>query len=263
MSVRAPRTNGRLGRGTLSDVLRLEPQARQAVHRFIRVLARCGCDPRALEREVAEACRRIPLSWLSRADLKDSLDPGHVMTLWFSDPAYLDSRGDPRALPLRGAPVSIEALAQRIDPNLDVRYVLRYLEHGGALRRSKGRYLPKDRVLIFRGRERMTPFLRGLFGLLRTLEHNSGRKGHSPGWLELISGNPRFPVSAVRSFEERLRVLVNRLLLKLDADMHRCERSARKGEPTVRIGVGIYQFEEGPTPRAAPRRRPRVRRGGR
>jgi len=250
-------------RAAASGVAALEPRARHAIHRFVRVLARCGCDPRAIEREAAEACRRIPVSWMSRADLRDSLDPGHIMTLWFSDPAYLDPSGQPRPLPLRGSPISLEALAHCIDPHLDVRYVVRYLEHGGALRRSGNRYLPRDRVLILRGRERMTPFLRGLFGLLRTLDHNSQCRGRSPGWLELVSTNPRFPVSAVRSFEKRVRALVSRLLLKVDADMHRHERAARKGERTVRIGVGVYQFEEGPTPRTSSAQPVGEGRGGR
>jgi hypothetical protein len=239
----------------------LEPQARMAVHRFVRLLARCGCDAEAIEHAVAEACRRTPASWLRGADLRDSLDPSHVMTLWFSDPTFLDAKGNPRGLALRG-PVSLATLAHRIDPNLDVRYVVRYLEHGGALKRSGNRYLPRDRVVILRGRERSTPFLRGLFGLLRTLEYNSQCRGRSPGWLELFSGNPRFPVSAVRSFEKRLRALVSRLLLKADADMHRHELAAKKGERTVRMGVGVYQFTEEPMPRPSLARPTRVR-GGR
>jgi len=242
-------SKGSRARAGAGRVPTLEPQARQAVHRFVRVLAHCGCKPQAIEYEATKACRRIPVAWLSRADLRDSLDPGHVMTLWFSDPACLDPQGNPRALPLRGSPLSLEALAHRIDPNLDIRYVVRYLERGGALRRSGNRYLPRDRVLILRGRERMTPFLRGLFGLLKTLDHNRQCRGRSSGWVERFSINPHFPASAVRSFEKRLSMVVNRLLLKLDADMHRHERAARKGERTVRMGVGIYQFEEGPPPR--------------
>jgi hypothetical protein len=183
------------------------------------------------------------------------------MTLWFSDPACLDPLGRPRALRLRGSPLSLETLAHRIDPNLDVRFVVRYLEHGGALRRLGNRYVPRDRFLIFRGRERMTPFLRGLFGLLKTLEHNSQCRGKSSGWLERFSINPSFPASAVRSFDKRLRVLINSLLLKVDADMHRHECAARKGERTVRIGVGVYRFEEEPAPRLQRRsRRPRPKR---
>jgi Family of unknown function (DUF6502) len=251
-------SKGTRPRGGAARVPTLEPKVRQAVHRFVRVLAHCGCNPQAIEHEVMKACRRIPRSWLSQADLRDSLDPAHVMTLWFSDPACLDPLGRPQALRLRGSPVSLETLAHRIDPNLDVRFVVRYLEHGGALKRFGNRYLPKDRFLILRGRERMTPFLRGLFGLLKTLEHNSQCRGRTAGWLERFSINPRLPVSAVRSFDKRLRVLINSLLVKVDADMHRHECAARKGEKTVRMGVGVYRFEEEPASRHV-----RVRRSGR
>jgi hypothetical protein len=254
-------SKGARARGGAARVPTLEPQVRQAVHRFVRVLAHCGCNPQAIEHEVMKACRRIPVSWLSQADLRESLDPAHVMTLWFSDPACLDPLGRPRALPLRGSPVSLETLAHRIDPNLDVRFVVRYLEHGGALKRFGNRYLPKDRFLILRGRERMTPFLRGLFGLLKTLEHNSQCRGRTAGWLERFSINPSLPVSAVRSFDKRLRVLINSLLVKVDADMHRHECAARKGERTVRMGVGVYRFEEEPAPRPQGRsRRPHPKR---
>jgi hypothetical protein len=226
----------------------LEPQAQRAVQRFVRVLAHCGCAPQAIEDEVRNACRGIPHSWLHHTNPLDALDPGHVMTLWFSDPAYLDVRGNPRPLPARGLPLSIQTLAQRVDPDLDVRYVLRYLQRGGAVKRTGTRYVPRDRVVIFRGRGGVTPLI-GLFGLLRTLEHNSQCTGRS-GWLELFSRNTRLPVRAVPGFEKRLRILVNGLLLKVDADMHRRERARKKGERTVRMGVGVYQFLEEPAPRS-------------
>jgi len=168
------------------------------------------------------------------------------MTLWFSDPAYLDPRGRPRALPLRGPALSIEALAHRVDPNFDARYVVRYLMHGGGLKRIGARYVPKGRVVIYRGRESETPLLRGLFGLLRTLEHNTQRVGLAPGWLELSTRNPLFPVSAAEGFERRLRQRVNRQLVQIDADMHRSECARKKGERTVRMGVGVYQYAEVP-----------------
>jgi hypothetical protein len=245
---------------------KLEPHARWAVQRFVKVLARCGCAPEALEREVSDTCRQIPKSWLRNADLKDSPDLGHVMTLWFSDPRYLDSGGVPRPLPLRGS-LSIEALARRIDPKLDVGTVLKFLQQAGSVRRVGARYVPRNRVIILRGRESMTTFLRGLFGLLKTLEHNSRQGRRAQGWLELFARNPRFPASAAPEFEKRVRRLAHRLLVQFDADMHRHERAARKGERTVRMGIGLYRFEEDPAPRenrrADLRRRksPRRRRG--
>jgi hypothetical protein len=239
---------------------KLEPQARLAVQRFVKVLARCGCAPQALEHEVSDTCRQIPKSWLRSADLRDSADLGHVMTLWFSDPEYFDAVGAPRPLSLRGSALSIEALARRIDPTLDVRTVLKFLQRAGSIRRVGTRYLPRDRVIILRGRESMTPFLRGLFGLLKTLEHNSRQGRRAEGWLELFARNPRFPASAAPAFEKRLRRLVTRLLIQFDADMHRHERTAGKGERTVRMGVGVYRFEEDPPPRANRRADSKLRR---
>jgi hypothetical protein len=39
-----------------------------------------------------------------------------------------------------------------------------------------------------------------------------------------------------------MRRLADRLLIRMDADMASWELKARKGEPKVRIGIGVYQF---------------------
>src|SRR5882762_11611974 len=239
----------------------LDPRSLEAVARFVRVLARCGCTPEDIGREVVRACRRVPKSWAPKAmaALREMDDASHVLTLWFSDPAYLDSAGNPLPLPLRGAGGSLEALAHRVDHALDVREVLNYLSERGALRRVGKRYVPKDRVLSLRGAGGPDNFrnLRGLLGMLRTLEHNGQPRRRVPGWFEAFAENPRFPISARPGFDQRLRVHANKLLLQLDADMHRQEQSRKSGERTVRIGVGIYRFEDALPPRT--RRRNRTR----
>lgn len=241
----------------------LEPHVKLAVQRFVKILSRCGCAPRAVEREVSRTCRMVPASPRHQADLRDSPDLGHVLTLWFSDPDCLDKRGSPRALPLRGAGLSIEALARQVDPELDVKEFLRFLIRGGAVKRVGRLYVPRDRVTIHRGRESMTPFLRGLFGLLKTLEYNSRRGRSARGRLELYARNPRFPASAIEAFDKRVRHLADPLLVRIDGDMHWRERTRRKGERTVRMGVGIYRFEEDSPPRSASRARRRRLRGRR
>ena len=229
----------------------LDARALEAVGRFVRVLARCGCTPADIAHEVVRACGQIPKSWAPRAmaALREMDDASHVLTLWFSDPAYLDRRGAPLPLPIRGAGGSIEALAFRVDPKLDVREVLRYLSQRGALRRAGARYVPKDRVLSLRGAGGPDHFrkLRGLLGMLRTLEHNGQPKRRVPGWYEAFAENPRFPVSGRAAFDKRLRVWADKLLYQLDADMHRREQGRKGGERTMRIGVGVYRFEEGPS----------------
>jgi len=239
----------------------LDSRALEAVQRFVRVLARYGCTPEDIAREVTNAVRQIPRSWASRAmaALCDPDDAGHVLTLWFSDPAYLDFRGNPRPLPFRGAGGSLEALARRVDRNLEAREVLKFLVRHGGLKRVGTRYVPRDRKIILRRAGGPLYFrnLRGLLGMLRTLEHNSQPKRRVPGWFEALAANPSFPVSARQAFEKRLGRLAWRFLYHIDADMHRRERERKPDEQTVRLGVGVYRFEEGPLPRGRNTRRHR------
>lgn len=241
----------------------LDAQAVEAVARFVRVLARAGYSPQDIGREVQKACRTVPLSWIghSRAELPAIDAAAHALTLWHSDPEYLDARGKPRALPLREKGSSLEALLRRVNPQLRLSDVLPHLLRTRALRRvGKRSLLPNDRVLSFRGTAE--PYhsrsVRGLLAMLRTLEHNSIPVRTAPGWFEAIASNARFPVRARAAFDDRLRRLARQFLYHLDADMHRHERARRKGERTVPLGVGVYLFEEAPLRRArAARKRTR------
>lgn len=244
----------------------LDSRAAEAVTRFVRVLARAGCEPQDIGREVQKACRTVPLSWRrhSRAELPAIDAAAHALTIWHSDPEYLDARGKPRTLPLREKDLSVEALLRRVDPELRLSSVLPHLMRTRAIKRvGKRFFLPNDRALSFRGFG--DPYhsrgVRGLLAMLRTLEHNSGPGRKVPGWFEMFALNAQFPVSARAAFDDRLRRQARQFLFHLDADMHRHERTRKKGERTVPLGVGIYLFEEAPRRRArAARRRPRGRR---
>lgn len=222
----------------------LDLAARLTLQRVVRILTRGGCHPQAIKDEVARSCEEIPEEWWRRADTRDAGDVAHVMTLWFSDPAYLDPEGNPRPLPLRGRTLSIEALARRVDPNLGADSALKYLEQGGVVKVSAGRYVPKDRALIFRGQSDVVPALAGFFGFVKTLDHNSQRTRKGRRWLQLCARNPEVPVSALPLLESKLRQLLRRFVDRADALMHLCERSRKPGEPTARLGIGGYIFEE-------------------
>jgi Family of unknown function (DUF6502) len=240
----------------------LDARALEAVARFVRVLARAGCAPQDIGREVQKACRTVPLSWRrhARAELPAIDAAAHALTIWHSDPEYSDARGKPRALSLQDRGLSLETLLRRVDPQLRLSRVLPHLLRTRALRRVGKRFLPNDRALSFRGFG--DPYhsrgVRGLLAMLRTLEHNSNPDRKVPGWFEMFALNSRFPVSARPAFDDRLRRQARQFLFRLDADMERQERTRRKGERTVPLGVGVYLFEEAPlrSPRAA-RKRPR------
>lgn len=244
----------------------LEARAQEAVTRFVRVLARCGCTPRYIAQEVLKACRRVPRSWAqtTRAAVSDMDAAAHVLTLWFQDPACLDSKGNPQPLRLRGGERSLEALARQVDPKLDVDKILTHLLRR-AVRRRGGRYVPRDRVLMFRGSG--PPYharsLRTLVAMLGTLEHNARPRRSTPGWCEVFALNARVPASAISAFDQWLRRHGTRLLEQADGKLHGYEQKRRRGERTVRMGVGIYQFEEDTPPRSASgarRRGPRSKR---
>jgi hypothetical protein len=231
----------------------LDARALEAVERFVHVLGRCGCAPEDVAAEVLRLGRKVPKSWAQKAKtaLRELDDASHVLTLWFSDPAFLDSNGNPKPLSLAGPRGSIEALAHRVGERLEARSLVRYL----ALRRRGARYVPRDRVVSLRGAGGPDYFrrLRCLAGFLRTLEHNDLPERRVPGRFEFFAENPNFPVSARPAFDKRLRVRGMRFLMQMDGDMLRHERARRKGEPTVRVGVGVYRFEDDAEPVKPPR----------
>lgn len=239
----------------------MDARAKEAVGRFVRVLGRCGCTPQDIAQEALKACRQIPKSWAqtAKAVVSEMYAAAHVLTLWFQDPAYLDSKGNPRPLRLRGAERSLEALARQVDPKLDVDKILAHLLRRPVLRRNGARYLPRDRVLMLRGSgpPHHARSLGALVAMLSTLEHNSRPRRSTPGWYEVAAVNARVPVSAIPAFERWLRRHGNRLLVEADGKLHGYEQKRRKGERTVYIGAGIYRIGVEVLPPRRRTRRPR------
>lgn len=226
----------------------LDARAVAAIELFVRLLAQCGCETDAVLREVHRACNQVPRRWVSkaRAAPREICEATHVLTVWFSDPAYLDEAGMPRPLPLHGSGHSFEALVSGIDRRLNAEDVLAYLRKGRALRRLGSRYVPRGRVLSLRGLRGPNEFrnLRSLLAMLRTLEHNSRPRRHTPSWFEFSAENPRIPKRACAKFDEFVGVRAMRFVLDVDAELRRLELTCKPREPTVRLGTGVYRFEE-------------------
>jgi hypothetical protein len=259
------RTSRRPRRRRVADAAapttRPDAHTQEAIARFVRLLAHCGITPDNIAREVIAACGHVPKSWAER--IKDTLPylqhASHILTLWFSDPKLLGPDGTPRPLPVQGRKESIAALVRQVDSRLDTREVVHFLERSKVLRRVGDRYVPRERSVVLRGRDVADSFrkLRGLLGMLRAFEYNQRSKRQVPGWFEAFAYNPRFPVRAIPGFDQKVRAHANKLLVQLDGDMHREERSRDPNEPTVRIGVGVYRFEESLPPASTPRKKRR------
>lgn len=226
----------------------IDALAAEVVERVVRVLVRRGVSRGTIERSLSRAWRRIPKSAYASGvgTQRELIDISHVLTVWFVDPLYVDADGEPLRLSVAGPAPSLATLVQHVDPKLDVRLVLKYLLKFAAVRRVGSRYAPRSRALALRGTGAPTHAhsLRGLSGFLRTLEHNVEPESQAPTWFERFAENPRFPVSARGKIDAALYAEAMKLLRDFDSRMLTEERKAKPGEPTVRIGIGIYRYEE-------------------
>ena len=227
----------------------LDARAAEAATLVVRVLARYGCAPKDIEKAVQKACRKVPRSWARnpKAAPPEMYAAGHALSLWFQDPAYLDSSGNPRPLPVRGAAPSLESLVRRVDPTLDVEETLRYLLRPSVLRRVGDQFVPPpDRTLWVRGSGGFfhSQSLRTLIAVLSTLEHNNRPRRSTPGRLDVSVLNQQVPISQVPGFDKRLRQRGMEFVAATDTDLVNCERARVGAERTVSVGVAVVRFEE-------------------
>jgi hypothetical protein len=89
-----------------------------------------------MARAFAQACAAIPEGRArnARRITREIRAATHLLTVWFSDPRYLDQDGTPLALPVRGKPLSLSALLHRVDPAVVTEEVVRYLRRNHAVR---------------------------------------------------------------------------------------------------------------------------------
>ncbi len=223
-----------------------------AVDCFVRILARCGLTPEEIVAVVREACERIPRDWAARARrLKREMpEAPHVLTVWFSDAAYLGADGKPLPLPLEGGSISVTSLVRSVSGEADPREVLAYLVRSGAVRRKGKHYVPRTRGVILRGVRGPDYFhtLGVLTNFLGTLEHNLQPKRTAPNRFERFVANLHFPVSQLEPLYAFLERQGEEVLPRVDLYMHQRAKMCQPGERTVRVGIGIYIFEDPVSP---------------
>lgn len=196
------------------------------------------------------ACSRIPRRKVRREQRFqcELLNASHALTVWFNDPEFLDREGRPQRLPRRGSP-SLETLAERAGLALSAEELLQYLIRVKGVRRIGHRYVPRRRgvALLATGPLAEAHHLRCLLGLLRALDahrDHSRSRGAEGERLATVVENPAFPERAKGAFQARVSREVDQLFGEIDSRMLRHEHRREPGEPTVLMGVGVFQFEE-------------------
>jgi hypothetical protein len=242
MSRTRPRTMSR------RNTIRKKPSYAHAVlSESAQILANAGHSPKQLVEEFREICSTIP-------EPSRVFDPRcvpyvgglpHILTHWFTDPAYVDTVGKPIALRLRSRGPCLAALIRHVLPNHQSDYVADSLLKTGAVRRRAGLYTPTDRYIPFVNHSPISQMhgLASLARLLGTLQHNAASQGENAGLLERSVKNPHIPISALPSIRRRIKRDVDALLWKLNGYLRR--REVEPGsEPTTSVGVSAYAFED-------------------
>ncbi len=242
--------------------------AREFLERLARILVYCGHSPRQLRREFPRICDGLkePRRKWDPAELNYLADLPHVIAHWHADPQYLDSRGAPLALPLKGKGPSLLTLIERALPEVDPAAAAQSLVRLKAVYRRRDRYLPTDRYFLLSQESGFVHGLTALLGMLRTVERNVSGPSRA-AIFQRCAFNPSFPVRALPGFHTHVKSAAGDFIWRMDGDMRRAQEADPRG-PRTRLGVGVFVFEEPSrapparrSPRSAGRRaRPRRRR---
>jgi len=229
------------------------------LQRTAHILVQSGHSPRKLLQEFRAICGVLkePKGVWNPTQLAHLADIPHVIAYWHADPDFVDEKGRPAPLPLSSHERSLTALIARALPHERPLEVVHSLIRVRGIRRRGRFYLPNGRQLVFQKQQRASARIHGLsslLGILRTIDHNVSR---SPQFalLERTAVNPHFPVRDLARFHTRLKQRATEFLWGADGAMRDREADSRSG-PTIRLGVGVFAFEDPPlTDRAVVQKR--------
>jgi hypothetical protein len=225
----------------------LDPAAREAVQLFTRIMIRSGRDLDSVQLAFIEeiAKSRSCITPLSPSSLREIPEAPHLVTLWCATKHYVDKQGVPIPLPKRGARKSIETLARRISASLNVDELVAYLLQTDTIAETQGLFRLTRSFIMLRGisGSAHSRSIRGLLGVLRTLEHNLLSESDADGWFEFTVENPSFPVSKLDDLDKLARRECLSKLRKFDRFMRHCEETRDPSEPTVWVGIGMHRFQ--------------------
>ena len=170
-----------------------------------------------------------------------------VLSAWCHDPEFKDERGNPARLPLRGERRSFGALVRKHSGDPRVRTLLRELERVKAVRRAAD-----GRLEVVR--RSYAPLTLSPAGI-----EEIGQEARD--YLRTLIHNLRYP--AQRLYQRRTQnvsltpsqaaILLRYLTTQADAALNALEgelndplpdRSDLRRQPSVRLGIGVYVFQE-------------------
>jgi hypothetical protein len=172
-----------------------------------------------------------------------------VITGWVRDPDFGDGKGHPHPLRIEGKRASFSELVKRYSGDIPVRAMLDELLRVGAVKQLKdGRicllsrgYIPQKGPV-----EKLQVLGADTADLIATIDHNLYQKPTKPRFQRKVMYD-NVPAEAAREFRTLAAAQGQELLEAIDRWLSHRDRDvnpASKGTGRVRVGLGIYHFEE-------------------
>jgi hypothetical protein len=172
-----------------------------------------------------------------------------VITGWVRDPDFGDGKGHPHPLRMDGKRASFKELVKRYSGDIPVRAMLDELLRVGAVKQLKdGRicllsrgYIPQKGPV-----EKLQVLGADTADLIATIDHNVYQKPTKPRFQRKVMYD-NVPAEAAREFRTLAAAQGQELLEAIDRWLSHRDRDvnpASKGTGRVRVGLGIYHFEE-------------------
>ena len=205
---------------------------------------------------VITGLNRKDVTRLKQINIHQDQDPssgfnraGRVISGWVRDKAYNNKDGSPAVLPLEGEGQSFTALVKQYSGDMPVRAVLDELLRIEAVRRNEdGTVSLLVKAYIPKNVDTEKIFILGDDGadLISTIDHNLDAQNRPPFFQRKVVYD-NVPVESIENFRTISGVSGQQLLEKLDELLAADDRDinpAVKGSGRMRVGMGIYYFEE-------------------
>lgn len=224
----------------------------KVAHALFEYLLKTGMTKKELQVLTARALANLDASsyLTKKRSLEDSTYAAKLSTAlqrWYIDRRLVDSKGEPKPLPLRGAPSSVERLLRREKLGLSIDRTATELVELKILKRcQKDKFLPTGRHVIIRSQH---PILtehhaRTVVRFLSTATGNMAAKDPANSLIERCSHVPRLPRSKLQEFRDFASQQGESLLDNVNywLESHNAVRRAGRRALTTEAGVHVFAF---------------------
>lgn len=172
-----------------------------------------------------------------------------VIAGWVRDPDFCDAAGEPLPLVLDGEGASFARLVRRHSGDVPARAILDELLHVGAIEQdgaSRVRLLARAYIPRSSDVDKIDILGTDVADLVATIDHNLRHAGDDPRFQRKVMYD-NVPREAAAAFRELSAAQAQALLEAMDKWLSQRDRDVnpeQSGTGRVRVGIGIYYFEE-------------------